>query len=286
MRQTTSAFTAFVSVLALGTAIGALPAAAQEVSEANGNGARVFLDSCAACHTIGGGELAGPDLAGSEEMDRATLRSEVERMQDYAGPLDERQIGLLVDLLADPAAAERLEQARSAAASEDAATTEVEEQGSPERGAALFFGERRLAAGGLACAACHRAGAQGGTFAADLSGAAERIGRSGLITAAERAAFPVMQAAYRDHPVSHDEAVDLTAFLAGLSAEPDAPGPAGGERAGAIGAVAADFPVGGWAVGVAGAGFIVIMLLYRRRSQRGGGVRKRLIRRAHGARTG
>lgn len=279
MRQNTSAFTSIVSCVLFGLAAGGAPAPAQQPG-GNDPAAAAFLESCAPCHTIGGGPLTGPDLEGAAALDEATLRSEVERMQDYAGPLSEERIDLLVELLSAPDAGDRVERARGAAEAAREARAEIEEQGSPERGAALFAGTRRLTGGGLPCAACHRAAGTppggGGTFAADLTRSAERLGAAGLITAAEKASFPVMRAAYRDHPVTHDEAVDLAAFLLSLApaAEDEAaPSAAGTSRSGC-------FPVESWGAGVALAGLLLIAGLYRGRTQRGGGVRRRLLRRA------
>jgi hypothetical protein len=241
---------------------------------------------------VGGGELTGPDLEGAAAMEPETLRSEVERMQDYAGPLSEEEIALLVDLLADPEAAARIEQARGAAEAEEDAAAEIEAEGSAETGELLFTGERRLAGGGLPCAACHRAGGgrgtarsrTGGTLAADLTASAERLGGAGLIRAAEQASFPVMRAAYRDHPVTHEEAVHLAAFLSSVGPE-GAPagstadaGPAGDPPRSP--APAAAFPLAGWGLGVALGCLALVAALYRNREQRGGGVRARLLRRA------
>ncbi len=278
MRQNASDLERLALCLLLGLASSVATATAQQPT-ASDPAAAAFLESCAPCHTIGGGPLTGPDLEDTAEMDEETLRSEVERMQDYAGPLSEERIDRLVGLLSDPGAGERVEQARGAAEAAREAEAEIEEQGSPERGAALFTGARRLTAGGLPCAACHRAGGTppgGGTFAANLTASAERLGAAGLLTAAEKASFPVMRAAYRDHPVTHEEAVDLAAFL--LSIPPpeeaeDASAAAGASRAGG-------FPLGSWGAGVALAVLLLIAGLYRGRSQRGGGVRRRLLRRA------
>lgn len=279
MRQHASDLERFAVCLLLGLASSVAPTAAQQ-PDGTAPAAAAFLESCAPCHTIGGGPLTGPDLEGTVEMDEGTLRSEVERMQDYAGPLSEERIDLLVELLSSPDAGERVEQARGAAEAAREAKAEIEEQGSPERGAALFTGARRLTAGGLPCSACHRAGGAsrggGGTLAADLTASAQRLGAAGLITAAEKASFPVMRTAYRDHPVTHEEAVDLAAFLLSITPPEEAEG-----AVATAGASRADgFPLASWGAGVALAGLLVIAGLYRGRSQRSGGVRRRLLRRA------
>lgn len=286
MRQTDSALAASRAIRAVSlTALhlmalsSALPARAAEDPVA------LFRDTCAACHTVGGGELAGPDLESAASMDRATLRDNVVRMQDYAGELTDAQIDGLVDLLSDPNAAQRIggadgtEQAAPAAAPEEPA-------GDRERGAALFTGRLGLTHGGLPCAACHRgpadgAASAGGTLAKSLAGVGDRLGVRGLAAAAENAAFPLMRGAYRDHPVTHEEALDLAAFLTAERGADRAVGsapPADGEAARPL-------PVAAWAAGLTLVCLAGIGLGFRRRGLRPVGPRRRLLERLEARRT-
>ena len=91
-----------------GLALAGLFAAAPGPAQAAEGAVAIFRDTCAACHTVGGGESAGPDLVSAASMDRATLRENVVRMQDYAGELTDSQIDGLIDLLSDPQAADRI----------------------------------------------------------------------------------------------------------------------------------------------------------------------------------
>jgi len=267
MRQTSSGL-AYSFALAAALAGTAAPVRAAEPV------VQLFADTCANCHTVGGGELVGPDLVSAATMDHATLRQKIVEMEDYAGPLTGEQIEALIDLLTAPDAATRIA-AVSGDGAAGAAEPAPEETGDPERGAALFTGRLPFANGGLPCAACHRAAAgplatTGGTLAKDLADAARKLGRGGLAAAAEKAAFPVMRGAYRDHPVTHDEALDLAAFLAPAPSGPPAT-PTEGEKK------TVPFPLGPWAGGLAVVCLAAIGLAYRRRGLGTVGPRRRLL---------
>lgn len=146
----------------------------------------LFKTKCSSCHTFGKGEKVGPDLKGvTERRSRPWLTDWIrssekligrgdrdanalfekfrrQRMPDHE--LSDVQIGALLDYLAagGPAADEKhgIRLADSATAEEVAL------------GRKLFFGEMRLASGGLACVSCHalsKFGGLGGSLAGDLS---------------------------------------------------------------------------------------------------------------------
>jgi len=222
-----------------------------------------YLSRCAGCHTVGGGDLTGPDLAPSTEWPAADLAKAVERMEKNVGPMSDERVASLVELMKGPRLAERLSAARERQVEEMAATLEP---ASPRRGADLFHGGEAFASGGLPCAACHRAGDAGGTLAADLTDAAVRLGEPALVSAAENPGFPLMRAAYRDHPVTRQEAVHLAAYLAAL--EP----PAEGAAAAAV--PPAGPPIGAWGGGIAAVLLAAMLLVYRGRNR---GVRGPLV---------
>jgi len=269
-----------------GLALAGLFAAAPGPAQAAEGAVAIFRDTCAACHTVGGGESAGPDLVSAASMDRATLRENVVRMQDYAGELTDSQIDGLIDLLSDPQAADRIGGPAEVAVPDDEAGSSGEEAGDPKRGAALFMGRTALTHGGLPCAACHRASGEsgpsaGGTLAKSLVGAGERLGVRGLTAAAENAAFPLMRGAYRGRPVTHEEALDLAAYLTAEepSGLPDESAATGGRTD------AGELPLGAWAAGLALVCLAVIGLTYRRRGLRPAGPRRRLLTQAEERRT-
>lgn len=230
-----------------------------------------YLSRCAGCHTIGEGYLSGPDLAPSTDWPAADLAKAVERMEKNVGPMTDEQVAAQVELLKDPQVKQRLSAARERQVMEMAATLEP---ASPELGEALFHGRRAFEARGVACSACHRVPrggqARGGNLAADLTRAASRLGEQALIAAAENPGFPLMRAAYADHPVTRQEAVHLAAYLEEVEAEAGdgRRAPTAGSRAEAI---------GWWGGGTAFLFLAAMIFLYRGRNR---GIRSRLVRRA------
>jgi len=137
-------------------------------------------------------------------------------MEKETGPLTSADVQGLTDLLKDPrvcqrvAAAERAKEEGSAAP-ESAAPAET---GSSRNGNALFHGKLAFANRGMACAACHKVNDRGGTVGPDLTHAATRLGPEGLLKAIEHPESTVMAGSYKNAPLTHQEAVDLAAWLA------------------------------------------------------------------------
>ena len=187
----------------------------------------LFKTKCSGCHTYGKGDHVGPDLKGATDRHSrpwlmAWIRSservirsgdpeavalfrkyEQQRMPDHE--LTDAQITALLDYLAagGPAADERQRiRLASAATPEEIAL-----------GRRLFFGQTRLASGGVACAACHalaRHGGFGGSLAVDLSDVYARY----LDWALDR---KLRQAASHSAGVAEPESLALRAFLRTVS---------------------------------------------------------------------
>jgi cytochrome c2 len=232
-----------------------------------------YLSRCAGCHTIGEGELSGPDLAPSTGWPAADLAKAVERMEKNVGPMTGEQVASLVELLKSEDVKARLSAARERQVAEMAATLEPP---SPAVGEALFHGGRAFAHGGVACSACHRAGppgrVRGGTLAADLTDAATRLGEQALVSAAEKPGFPLMRASYASRPVTRQEAIHLAAYLAEVDEE------SGDGRAATAAAPNTAAWIGWGGTGAAALFLAAMVLLYRGRNR---GVRARLVRRAN-----
>ena len=281
------------TAVGLGVLLGVIPAAALQEggtpSEAaepapENNGlpeedpvADFYVARCAGCHTVGGGELTAPDLLPSTGWPEADLTLAVERMEKNVGDLSREQVDDLVDFLKGPEVQARIAAARERQVAEMAATLEPP---SPRTGRDLFHGEEPFARGGMPCAACHRAGEHGGNLAANLTDAYARLGESALLSASESPGFPLMKAAYEDHPVSRQEAVHLVAYLERVS--PEKPSDEDGETEGA--GAAGGPPVGTW--GTALAALVLVTLAFplaRSRSRRrlaGRGVRAELVKKS------
>jgi mono/diheme cytochrome c family protein len=227
-------------------------------AEVYAQGEEIFAQKCSGCHSVGGGDLAGPDLEGvTERRDTEWLIREITEPEKL---LEER----------DPAKLELVERygmrmpnlgiSRDEAiliieylggGSAEAGGAEVVATGDPELGRRLFTGDERFQNGGAPCIACHsvsRAGISGGSIAADLGDAYSRIGAKGLAGALKGMQFPVMKDAYAEKKLTDDEIAALVAFLEQASESR--------ERAGTM------YPISGIAV------FVVLLLIaavyYRR----------------------
>ncbi len=96
-----------------------------------------FARTCANCHTIGGGALRAPDLAGVAPWSEDQINVAIQTMQRKVGPLDAKLIAELTALLKDPSARSRVEAARTQLAHR---LKQVVEPANSLQGAALVFG--------------------------------------------------------------------------------------------------------------------------------------------------
>jgi mono/diheme cytochrome c family protein len=184
----------------------------------------VFEVQCSGCHSVGRGVVVGPDLAGvASRHGRPWLLSFIRSSQGMVKKGDatartlfgkfgkvmpdhdfsDEQIDSLLKFIAagGPKPPARFRLAATATPAEIA------------RGVALFTGAAPLAHGGPPCGECHSAGRwQGGTLAADLTGAYGRYPDAWLTRTLLESRDPLM-VVYRDRPLTEDEAFVLKAFL-------------------------------------------------------------------------
>jgi len=179
-------------------------------------GAKLYMLKCMGCHTIGGGQLSGPDLKPMSGWPRENLEAGVRRMEKSVGPLSSEAVTELTDLLLSTDAAERIKTVQQAMALQQAATLEPP---SAEKGEALFLGRTSFAGGGISCAACHQAGGKGGSMASSLEDAYTRLGEVPLLATCEAPGYPVMRAIYAPHPVTKQEAIHIVSYLQSVSEE-------------------------------------------------------------------
>lgn len=219
--------------------------------------AQKFLQSCAGCHTIGGGNLNGPDLIAASKWSNQQLKPAIKRMEQRVGPLTDADIDALAEFMRDEKANERLKTAEAALAQSLAAKLEP---ASARVGRELYFGRKAFVNGGMACSACHEVKGNGGLLGPDLTGVYGKMGETPLVSAIEKSGFKVMAAAYRTHPVTKQEAMHLARYLSQVANEPQV------TRA----------PV--WPLGAAGAGLFFVGLIAWKRGA-GNGRRPMLQRR-------
>ena len=221
-------------LLVAGWLIGFPSASAQET------GKQMFQQSCAACHSIGGGQLVGPDLAGvNDKRPEDWLLKYIKSSQTLVKSGDKTAVALfeqfnkipmpdqalsddqikkvlahIKDTGGSPAAGKQAAAPSAQVAKESAAVATLDEI---QRGQDLFEGKLRFANGGPSCNACHHVTSDallgGGVLASELTLVFSRMGKQGISAMLGSAPFPVMQAAYAGKALSENEIGALVGFL-------------------------------------------------------------------------
>ncbi len=193
-------------------------------------GEAIFQISCQPCHTVGGGQLVGPDLTGVvENRDIDWLIEWIKQpdvmlaegdplatqlLQEFnnipmpnAGLTDDEVLAVIAYLRAD-----------ETSPPQPGRETEVPiAEGDPERGEDLFVGTLSLQNDGPPCLSCHSVSDSGylggGTLGPDLTDVHERYGDQGLTAALMTLPFPNMQGPFSDKPLTEDEVAHLVAYF-------------------------------------------------------------------------
>ena len=211
-------------------ALAAFPssAGAQDISE----GEKLFTaKGCNACHTVGGGDLVGPDLLGvTTRRDKAWLTRWIEEPDEVLAEGDPIATELFEKYnkipmpnlgLTDSDAAALVAYFESvdtgAAPAPTSAAAELP-TGDAENGKTLFLGTTRLTNGGPACMTCHSVvgiGALGGgTLGPDLTDVFNRYGgQAGLAAFIGSPSTTTMNAVWTNQPMTDQERADLVAFF-------------------------------------------------------------------------
>ncbi len=201
------------------------------------SGEQLFQASCSACHSIGGGRRVGPDLDGVvERRSEAWLGQFIKSSQSLVKSGDAEAVAVFEEFssmvmpdfpLPDEEIAELLvyigaqgsnvpEVVAANVAEETQAATPVSAD-HVLKGLELFQGSTRFSNGGPGCNACHHvkndAVIGGGILARELTTVFSRMGGDGVGAILGQAPFPVMQAAYKNQPLTEDEIAYLVAFL-------------------------------------------------------------------------
>jgi len=217
---------AFILICAIYVAVSLSAQSAQAAF----NPAKVFDKKCSSCHSIGGGDLKGPDLKDiTKRRDRKWLLEFIpsaETMINAGDPeavkvynkygqkdmpdqkLSETEINAILDFIETGGQQEISLDVKSAL---DATEEDV------LRGQEIYLGSIALESGGPACVACHSVGQHGplggGTLAKDLTHIYSDYKDKGLSVALKKLAFPVMEEVYAGKPLTDEEAYSLKAFL-------------------------------------------------------------------------
>jgi mono/diheme cytochrome c family protein len=193
-------------------------------------GQAIFEQKCASCHTLGGGQLVGPDLEGvierlgGADQVRAFILAPDQVRPGTAMPnlgLSEEEVAALVAYFEAQGGAPPVTEPATTTAPEPATTTAPT---APVTGAAalghdLFTGSDRLENGGPPCLSCHSVAGigalGGGQLGPDLTNAFTKYGgEQGLAGVLQTIAFPTMLPIYSDQPLTEAEVANLVAFLA------------------------------------------------------------------------
>lgn len=191
-------------------------------------GRALFEAKCIACHTIGRGDLVGPDLAGvASRRDGEWLArwlAAPDRLLAQGDPIAKDLLakyrnvpmpnqGLTRDEVAAVVAYLSASEASAAVPTGTAGAALV---GDAAVGKELFTGTRRFANQGPPCMACHSiagVGALGGgALGPDLTTAASKFG-PGLASVLASLPFPTMTPIFTNRPLTPDEQAHLRAFI-------------------------------------------------------------------------
>lgn len=212
------------------------PAGAQDA-------ASYYEERCAVCHTIGGGDQAGPDLKGiTARLERQWLlrflldpEGVVASGDEYAARIVAQWNGFVMPAtegLTREMAEELLDyidkQSRQAAEAAPATPAVAFTEDDRARGFDLFTGRSRLANAGPACVACHGLGGAGGTsgglLGPDLAAVHARLGGGrGTMAWLARPPTTMMRAIYRRASLTEDESRSLAALFESTAATAAAP---------------------------------------------------------------
>ena len=202
-------------------------------------GSTTFGSLCVACHTIGGGRLVGPDLAGvsdrrseqwlvdfitssqtmiqSGDPDAVALSEEYNGMVMPDALVAESEVLAVISYISSQTPGIDEPQAAPDVAVQEVAEADLASPESIVLGSHLFQGTVRFANRGPTCIACHDvthdAVIGGGILAAELTDVFSRMSAAGIEAILGKPPFPVMQAAYQEQPLTEDEINALVAFL-------------------------------------------------------------------------
>lgn len=194
------------------------------------DGAVIFQKACSGCHTIGAGDLVGPDLRGvTQRRDQQWLAEfiagpdKVLASSDPTASTLRQQFGN-VDM---PNLGLSQEQVAAVIAYLDNPTTQptsiVMSTGDSVRGQALFMGNLHFQNGGPPCMGCHNIGSNGllggGTLGPDLTGASTRYNDASLAAALASLPWPTMKPIFSDQPLTPQEQADLRLFIHSASSQ-------------------------------------------------------------------
>lgn len=210
-------------------------------------GGAALFKTCAACHSIGGGRMVGPDLKGitkrkthdwivsfvqspakvlkSGDAGAAAIFKEYNNMPMPDNTLSADQIGQILEFIDGGSAGGTAVDPRQAAI-QHRTDSLLNANSSLDilAGNELFNGVRRFENGGASCNSCHNAtyngAGRGGILAKDLTKVHSRLGGfAGVKGIIASPPFPSMTESYKNRPLTDDEMAFLMLFLKAIDAK-------------------------------------------------------------------
>ena len=192
--------------------------------------AQTFEKKCSSCHSIGGGDLKGPDLKGvTERHGTDWLKKFIKSADSMIQAGDPKAVEIYnqygqKDMPDQKLSDDEIEQllafiegggTQEVALDVKSALDATEED--KENGRKLYLGLMPFSKGGPACVSCHTVGSHGplggGTLATDLTHIYSDYKDKGLSVALKKLGFPVMEDVYAGKELTDEEAYQLKAFL-------------------------------------------------------------------------
>jgi mono/diheme cytochrome c family protein len=221
-----------VTRLLAAAAFALVPVVAAGVARAD-DGSTIFQQKCAACHTIGKGDLVGPDLKAAKTEDPNWLRQWISGPQKMVDSGDAKAValankykakGVMPTLgLAPPdidAVVSFITQQAGTPGAGKGQTTKAPAlpPGDAGVGRELFVGGARMHNGGPPCMSCHSISGigalGGGTLGPDLTDAYNKYGGdAGLGAFLTGDPTPTMSAVWTRQPLTPQEVSNLVAFV-------------------------------------------------------------------------
>ncbi len=194
------------------------------------DGATIFQTECSGCHTIGGGDLIGPDLKGvTQQRDTQWLTNFITNpgkvisagdpvatslYQKY-GSTAMPTLGLSPDQVASVIA--YLASTNTGTPVAKPTSSVSLPLGDAGRGKSLFMGETHLRNDGPPCMGCHNFGSNGilggGVLGPDLTRVVTKYNDASLAAALANIPWRTMKPIFAKHLLTPEEQADLRAFL-------------------------------------------------------------------------
>ena len=202
-------------------------------------GAALFK-TCAACHSIGGGRMVGPDLKGitkrrtndwlvgfiqsstklikSGDADAVAVFKQFNNVPMPDNAVTVNQVAQVLAFIDGNAGGSAIDPRQAAMVQKVDSMLKLNSPFDIQAGNELFNGQRNFANGGTPCISCHNATynktANGGILAKDLTKAFSRLGGfAGIKGIIALSPFPSMLQTYKDHQVTEEENAQLELFL-------------------------------------------------------------------------